>query len=1239
MKNSILSLVTIMALATSATMADTSATYLPLTTKTHDSSWILFGVNGFSNGVSSDASANQTSFSNGLTELEDADATDNLASEGLDVSGKHLASLQGLKESGLSSVKVGVDITGITYEETEPVRSMYIKVNDDNAPNVKFNYKAALENKTMEIIINGSTTTVYTVKISQDSTWSNASTAVEAGSSSSSTSDRKSISEVLDINSSDNPVNASNWDKDDHLTAYSTSSQFITFYKFDSIDREWKIYKNQNSAVANDFTSFEAGSAYWGRVDLNTTLSNDGGGATNLILGTSGNSNQSQLASAYLDDSNNTKLHDGWNMLAFDDIKPYIRHAGTGLILSNIAADNNITIIDDSGVHSTPTITLTHGGTEADAKLINTTLESYKLRGLLPDTFNVRAFRGSANGILVLIGDKKFTVTGSGGSIDVTTLNNQNPFVSGAQDSAVTDLNSTEVSSAYGEFALVMNVLTGTGTANNMHSDHVSKIIFGDGENDDHTAIAITSSDKSLSDANSTISAEATLTPTVTMIDTDFDGTADMLVVASDTPFYVRDATFTRAFTTDGSDINGTYTVDGSDTTTITPTAAATAADFAGDINATSGTTGVYAGSTGTTLVVVSNSTSTFDLRDTAHGTADYFDATTSTADLAKGAVKGVYSLDSLAKKDVVQYSWTINFTGKAQPTESNNTYDVNLTSSISIDEETFGTDSNVSTTAGKKAFFDNMVNAINREIVANDLHGYASHDYSVDTNDFTGTKITVTGIDITDFNITDGDVSSDGVDSIPANLSNANASTVETLGTLKGDLVENLKFNAVYTPNYANYGPLYTMRDAGFDVKAILRATTKLSDSTITWDSIDITRDEDDWFLQNEFNVFSINGYSGYWVYLDTKSSDSISVTSATYTPTYSYYFDNDTSHTTTNNVVGGQLTVTVDGLNDTTKSLAGNTSNVYALISGEEVQMKLDSGSTYTANITKFESVDFKEMTSDISFTIRIANGKGQSVKSEDAVKFDYAKPSAPTATYSSSSITKLSSDSNDTAKIYVFKDAIPEYATDRTNAIIASATASVNDSNTSDANLSICESSELNFGTIYTLRAVAVDGTGEFGAANVSNATQFKYSPSFKGSSIISHLGGSSDDKSKLATVYESNCTEATTQPTDNNNTGISIKSLVDAKKVTIAYIANNDVSFDTNVAWDSIYKVGTTEVAQIQNVETYANDTFLLEYDGKLYRSTFPASKAQADAGSDSRFTLTEVDPANTSLLVQ
>jgi len=82
-KRGLFSLVAATLLGSSA-VADTSAVYLPLSTASHDASWILFGVNGFSSGVPSTRTNGSTSFSSGMTELEDSDATDNYAVEGLD---------------------------------------------------------------------------------------------------------------------------------------------------------------------------------------------------------------------------------------------------------------------------------------------------------------------------------------------------------------------------------------------------------------------------------------------------------------------------------------------------------------------------------------------------------------------------------------------------------------------------------------------------------------------------------------------------------------------------------------------------------------------------------------------------------------------------------------------------------------------------------------------------------------------------------------------------------------------------------------------------------------------------------------------------------------------------------------------------------------------------------------------------------------------------------------------------
>lgn len=1234
-RKSILSIVTAMALANSA-MADTTATYLPLTNTTNDNSWILFGVNDFSNGEPSNAVSGPTSFSSGLVESAEDVATDNNATDIYDMGGgKYLASLQGLDESDLTHVKVGINTSGITYSETEPVRSMYIKVNDTD-PNVKLNYKASLEGKYMEIIVNQSTTDIYNVYISEESTWNNAAIAgTEPVDTTGPDDDLKSIALVLDGNSTNNPINASNWDKTVHYTtADNDTNNTATFYKFDALSQQWKIFKNDNTGSANDFTEFEKGSAYWGRVDLSSNNVNDADGATNLILGNPSATNQSQLAASYLDDSNNTKLADGWNMLAFDDLFPYVRHAATGLVLTSISADDNLTITDDSGVYSTPDITLAGGGTAADATLINTSIESAKLRGVLPKSFNIKAFANSVANSLVLISDTKFTV-GSDGGIAVKTLHNLDPYQAGDQvtiGDLSTDGNAT---SAYGEYAVMLNVLYDTG-ANSMLADHISKVQFGDSLLSDHTAINITQAGKDVADVVAELGANnADLVPTVTAIDTNFDGNANMFIVANETPFYVRDATYSRTFTTTTTGvggIDGAYTISGTTAVAVTPVADDNASDFNISINGQKAATGVYAGVVGnpvtsTTLVVASTVASTFELKDTVSTTADYFKTSDNTDVLAQGAVSGVYSLDALASRPVTQYSFSTVFSGCAQPEENNNTLDINITTAVNLDNEAIAAESNVTTTAGRLAYFDGIVKSINDAITAGNLHGYASHDYTTDVDSFDTTRLTVEGVDMSGFAITEGNVTTAGALPIvpAAAATDANAATATTLGALSGDLAGNLKFNAVYTPNYANYGPLYTMHDAGFDVKGMLRAMTDITDSSIAWDSIDITRDEDDWFIQNEFNLFNVNLESGYWVYLAEKTDANITIGQATFTPTYSYYFDNDL--VTTNNVVVGQLRVNIDGLLSSTADIAGTTSNVYAIIGGEEVQMKLNTGTEYTADVTKFESLYFKENGDPVSITIRATNGKGMASKSTDNVEFDYDKPATPTVAYPNASSAIFTTTSTDAEKFYVYDGGIPEIDSARTTALIESI-----DVTAGSGSSNIC--SKFTFGVLNTLRVVTADG--DDGSANISDALQVKYTTFFKGSSVITHFSDGTTDKSQLAKVYDATCTEAATQPTGTENSGVSIKALISNKEAVIAYVAIANTEFDTNVAWDSIYKIGTTEVVQLQNTDAYAGKTFLIEYEDTLYTSTFPANQAQADAGTDARFTLTEVSSDNTDL---
>jgi hypothetical protein len=126
--NRLLSIVAASLLSVSSANADSRAIYIPLSTKANDSSLILFGVNGFSDGVGTSVGLSSTAFSPSYTELEDTPSNDDLATSGLSVAGGDLASVQGL-DHVLTGLKIGVDITGVVYSATEPVRSMYVRVN------------------------------------------------------------------------------------------------------------------------------------------------------------------------------------------------------------------------------------------------------------------------------------------------------------------------------------------------------------------------------------------------------------------------------------------------------------------------------------------------------------------------------------------------------------------------------------------------------------------------------------------------------------------------------------------------------------------------------------------------------------------------------------------------------------------------------------------------------------------------------------------------------------------------------------------------------------------------------------------------------------------------------------------------------------------------------------------------------------------------------------------------------
>lgn len=1261
-KKSLLSLATILALSGSA-MADSDATYLPLSSDTADAVWVLFGVNGFSDGTPSDIGTSSGSFTAGFTSLEDTTTTDTLATSGLAAAAGSgdMATLQDVSASGSTTLLVGVDMTGTVFDITEPIRTMYIKVGSGaSTPNVKFDYKASLEGKAIEILLDG---TLYNTTISQSSTWYSAVTAsTGASTGGGGASDRTLITEALDYNLSNNPSDPVHFDSTVHQNNYdgletSTNAQTASIYHFNSVTQQWEVWNQNSPTNGNDFTTLAQGNAYWGRVDLHDavggTLTNDADGAAGLVLGR--NTTGTPDYTVY-----NGKLAAGWNMLAFDDSKPDIRHAATGLITYGWAASDAVQITDDSGINDL-NVTLTTANSEAAwATQINEAIESAKLLGTVPSNFNIKAFAGEDaadnNGTIVFISDRKFSLdTNASGAIVTTTLAGQQPYVTATGlRSAIPDLDVEPATSAYGEYTMMLDIMTtdatGTNTAAELDSLAVAgagkggslvsaKILFGDSSGDD-TAIPLTNVADANPDVNSSLAQirqddifDGTSANGFAIgVDTNSSGQRDKIIVASTSPFYVKDNTFVRVFTVDATEaVGGTLTIDNTTSATITAPATPTAANIrdliipqSDDGNATN----VYAavGTTASELITVATNNSSFDLKDTASETVDNLTQNTSSShDIAKGAIGGAYSLDHVAALPLTQHTWTALFASNDQPDDLNDGWDINIslrgvTASINSNDFNATAAAIVNTAAGRKAYFDLLVGELNRMIksATGNHHAYATHDFTTATDDLTGSKILISGVDVTNVAITGFNGGGGAAQTLtPSALTDTEAARAGTMGTGldTGDLVADVKSNAIHTRDFAIYGPLYTLNSAGYDVRAIIKATTELDSNTgsIAWDSIDITRTEDEWFNNNEYNLFKIDHNQGYWVYLDAKSTNVPTISSATITsPGYSYYFEAASPYATTNVINSGTLSVTITGLEDAAAGGDNTAGSAYATIGGQEVQLRRTGTSdVFTADLSDYALTNFSSGAS-VAVDVRAVNGKGQSASSSSIVTVDYVAPTNMAATASSVNNIALSADGN-ASNFYVFNGAIPEVETARTTATIATVPAT-----NSAATYSACADSAFSFGTTYNLRIVAADGA--INSSNVSDATAYTFAPTLKGSHVLTHEQDGSTLKTQIGTTYDSSCVATTTQPSAvTDNDGVSVTALVANETVSIAFVPDANSNFTQDLAWTSNYALtgGGTAIMQIQSTSAYAGDTFYVSYNGNLYTGTFPATQSAAD----------------------
>jgi hypothetical protein len=744
-------------------------------------------------------------------------------------------------------------------------------------------------------------------------------------------------------------------------------------------------------------------------------------------------------------------------------------------------------------------------------------------------------------------------------------------------------------------------------------------------------------------------------------IDTDFDGTDDLVLASSDEPFFVKDATYTRTFTYSGA-AGDTLKVSGKVAYDLATTTVGNIANLITGMNdeadSSDSGTAVYAaaGTDPSTIVAVTTNSDLFDLKDVADTTKDYLVVKSESADIAKGAAKAVHSLDSIIE---VPLTW-VNDTVVSLTTlaDGNMTSDANDTFVITVNDITTATPIEVNSSIGITgvvntqgellALYDALVLETNTILAANDIHGSASHNFEVNTTAATVLPfskaihgvITVTGVDINDtFDITFAEqfIGNTGAGLGTDQLAAATGDNKIVIPT-SPDLSADLKANAVYSPNYAVYGPLYTMRNdtaaSGYDVTSILDATTDMdtvSDPTsIEWAGIDMTRNENDWFTNNEFDLYRINSTQGYWARLETRTSNDINISTPTLNPSYTYYFSRDGSSTpayvTTNVINSGDLEVVVTGLSDSAAA------SVYAIIGGEELQLTNTAGSTtYTATISDYSMSSFSESTTPVVVTIRAVDGKGKALTSTGALSFDYVKPTSVAVVSKTSTGAVFSAVGTDVEKIYVFDNYIPEYSTEGDHLLEGT----VDGSNR--ASFDICSSST--FGNTSQLRVVAVDGDGTIGNANISDALGYTYAATLKGAHVITHTQGNDDATKVVGSVYNDSCAVASTPTLYSENDGVELTSLATLITAKISFVPIDGEQFDTAVAWTSAYQVdgGGTDIIQIEATGAYVGKTFYVEYASKLYTSTFPTQAAAGASISGAPILLTEIVGAENNTL--
>jgi len=1211
-KKSLLSIAAVTAL----TMTSLNAGYIPLTdTADNEETWVLFGVTGLkTTGAGAGTSAGTFSVADSVANVAEDTTQDDLYVEGMTVDSKSLGKVKIL--APYSTVEVRVDTTGATYNETEPVRTMYVTMTEGGGPAFAFTYRASLEGRTLQYSTAADGSDAHTVTINSANTYNNPAFGAViqeiAGLPGSSLS---KLSDMVDYDFSDNPPNSSYYSKTTNQdTAVAANDEYLRVYSFDATTQTWKLYDSRNTDESNDFSELEKGKAYWAKMD---NPANKVGG---LVLGSS-----SVSATDYTD----AGITEGWNLLAFDNENPDIRKSNTGLVIT-LAGNATINIYDASGNHVVKP-TVNNGDEELSCRNINQSIKAAKIQGSFPKDFDLRAYPTGIAAEIALISNKRFFVREepAGGIIDdVVTLTGAHPYTITSSAAGTLNLNTADdtnqitdlvdagtsaVMSKYGEYAMVIEPLVVAGTT--AGDQDIGKIHIQSAASDATTvaAISIDNANAGASTVEDTFDAITAnndiggYTAVADQLDIDLDGTTESVIIASTKPFYVRDHTFTRVFkftaAEDAADVDNVLTISGVTTSgTVTlakgsetdADTAATKIDGAG-LSVQSDDDG--AGN----IIVITDDVDANEFVVNEDLLEDRIQDSTSSSDPAKGAVKGIYSLSNLSTATLTNtVISTAAGDGLALQDHENDSLQVSITTLN-------GTFDDLDTAVGADAIADQAAFSAYTKTQIETLLDTKNIQYSsVTVSNADPAEVTIISSEVTDFTIT-------ATDGGGANTADTAAVDSSLLGVTSpsADLSDDLKFNAVYSPNYVTDGPLYTMKSATYTLKALVTGSTDLTDGSVNWDSVDLTRSPSDWLDSQDYNLFQINQSAGYWAYLEAGAAAStLNVANAVIKPlTYTYRFNAKNAAGTeaiNYNSVSGNIALTIDGLDADSRAVPV----VSATVAGSVVELANVAGSNiYTGKLSSYE---IENMSKGYEYEVlaNVADGLGYHLISQDVqLKVDFLKPATPTIDLTTPTAVAFSSTSTDVTGYYVYNGQIPEVNTANATNLLTKL------SSTDAAAYGLCGAVDaLDWdAAAYSLNVIAIDGLGKLGQGNVSNTAIKPYVPMLQNSVLVTNTN--QGDGNIVATIlgetHDATCASTGAQTI---NYGVTLASISDFQTAKLAYTPKNLANgFGTII---TLYVTGTVNagsaIAEINYAEAYAGEKVYVEIGGAVYSLILPTA---------------------------